>query len=70
MLTKLLEAIQRQAASSITGALRSSPGNAMIAHTGIALLGLQLRATGLKTFARLATLPVNYPILHFLAKAS
>ena len=64
MLTKRLEAIQRQAAISITGTLRSSPGDATIAHAGITPLVIQLKEVGLKTFARLATRPANYPISH------
>ena len=71
MLTKRLESIQRQAAISITGALRTSPGDTLVVHANITLIGVLLKETCLKTYAQLATRPATHPIataLHRTAK--
>jgi ribonuclease HI len=62
MLTRRLEAIQRQAAISITGGLRSSPGDALIAHANLTPMATLLKGTSLKTYARLTTRPASHPI--------
>ena len=61
-LTKQLESIQRQAAIAITGAMRTTAGDAAIVHAGITPIALQLEQSGLITYARLATRPDNHPI--------
>jgi len=62
LLTKRLEAIQRNAAISITGALRTSPGDATIVHANLTPLGILLKETSLKGYARMATRPSSHPI--------
>jgi ribonuclease HI len=71
LLTKRLESIQRQAAISITGGLRTSPGDALIVHANLIPIGVQLKETCLKTYARLSTRPTSHPItiaMHRTAK--
>ncbi len=55
ILTRRLELIQHQAAISITGGLCTSPGDALIVHANLTPIGMQLKETCLKTYARLAT---------------
>jgi hypothetical protein len=55
--TGQLESIQRQAAISITGAMLTTAGDAAIVHANIKPIALQLKETGLKNYARLASRP-------------
>ena len=50
-ITKRLESIQRQAAISITGAMRTTPGDAVIAHANITPIGILLREHQNKAYA-------------------
>ena len=54
-ITNRLKSIQRQAAISITGALRTTPGDATLAHANLTPIGLQLKDTGTKAYLRLAS---------------
>jgi len=70
LLTRRLESIQRQAAISITGGLRTSPGDALIVHANLTPIGTQLKETCLKTYARLATRPENHPIANAIRRTA
>ena len=70
MLTKRLESIQRQAAISITGGLRSSPGDALIVHANLTPIGTLLKESSLKAYARRATRPDSHPISHTLQRTA
>ena len=70
LLTKRLESIQRQAAISITGGLRTSPGDALIVHANLVPIGVQLKETCLKTYARLATRPRTHPIAYAMRRTA
>jgi hypothetical protein len=54
-ITKRLESIQRQAAISITGAMRTSPADATIAHANLTPIGIQLKQMGAKAYLCLAS---------------
>ena len=60
--TKRLEAIQRQAAISITGAMKTAPGDATIVHANLTPIGIQLKETGMRAYLRLASRPNHHPI--------
>ena len=68
MITKRLEAIQRNAAISITGALRTAPGDATIVHANLTPIGILLRETSLKGYARLSTRPHVHPLTPLIAR--
>ena len=70
LLTKRLESIQRQAAISITGGLRTSPGDALIVHANLVPIGAQLKEACLKTYARLASRPTDHPITHAMHRTA
>jgi ribonuclease HI len=70
LLTRCLESIQRQAAISITGGLRTSPGDALIVHADLTPIGAQLKETCLKTYARLSTHPSTHPIANALHRTA
>ena len=69
-LTKRLESIQRQAAISITGGLRTSPGDALIVHANLVPIEAQLKEICLKTYARLSTRPTTHPIANALHRTA
>src|SRR5258706_3831080 len=62
LLTKRLESIQRNAAISIMGAMRTSPGDATIVHANLVPLSILLKEASLKGYARIATRPTTPPI--------
>jgi len=70
LLTKRLEAIQRNAAISITGALRTSPGDAVIVHANLTPLGILLKETSLKGYARMATRPPSHPLSSLILRTT
>ena len=67
-LTKQLESIQRQAAISITGAMRTTAGDSAIVHANIKPIALQLKESAQKAYARLATRPNSHPLTPALKK--
>jgi ribonuclease HI len=68
-LTKKLNAIQRQAAIAISGALRTTAGDAAETHAGLIPLGLRLKRLCALSAARVATVPSTHP-LHKVARRS
>ena len=70
LLTKRLESIQRNAAISITGALRTSPGDSTIVHANLTPLGTLLKEISLKGYARIATRPTAHPISPLLVRTA
>ena len=62
LLTKRLEAIQRNAAISITGAMRTSPGDAVTVHANLTPIGILIKNASLKNYARMASRPSDHPI--------
>ena len=44
--------------------LRTSPGDALIVHANLVPIGVQLKETCLKTYARLLSRPTDHPITH------
>ena len=68
MITKRLEAIQRNAAISITRALQTAPGDATIVHANLTPIGILLKETSLKGYARLSTRPLTHPITPLIAR--
>ena len=70
LLTKRLQSIQCQAAISITGCLRTSPGDALIVHTNLVPIGVQLKETCLKTYAHLSSRPTAHPISHAMQRTA
>ena len=68
-ITKRLESIQRQAAISITGAMRTAPGDALVVHANLTPIGIQLRETGIRTFLCLASCPSHHPIAKLITRA-
>ena len=71
LLTKWLDSIQRQVAISITGALCTAPGDALIVHANLMPMGVLLKEACLKAYTWLLTHPVIHPInatLHWTAK--
>src|SRR5258706_2347344 len=62
LLTKRLESIQRNAAISITGAMRTLLGDATIVHANLVPLSILLKEASLKGYARIATRPTTHPI--------
>ena len=69
-LTKQLESIQRQAAIAITGALRTTAGDVATVHANIKPIALQLKETGLKTYARYASRPTSHPLYKSIQKTA
>ena len=61
-ITKHLESLQWQAAISITGAMRTAPGDATIVHAGLIPIGLHLRDYSNKAYLRLTSRPNSHPI--------
>ena len=51
LLTKRLESIQCNAAISIMGAMRTSPGDTVIVHANLVPLGILLKEASLKSYA-------------------
>ena len=70
MITKRLESIQRNAAISITDALRTSPGDAVIVHANLTPLGILLKEASLKSYARIASRPATHPISPFVLRTN
>ena len=66
-ITKHLKSLQRQAAISITGAMRTAPGNATIVHANLIPISLQLRDYSNRAYLCLASRPdshlISKPIL-------
>lgn len=60
--SKKLESLQRQAAISITGAMKSSPGDATIAHANITPIRIKLSELNSKAALRVATFPPTHPL--------
>ena len=52
----------------ITGALRTAPGDATIVHTNLTPIGILLKETSLKGYARLSTRPLTHPITPLIAR--
>ena len=69
-LTKQLESIQRQAAIAITGAMRTTAGDVATVHANIKPIALQLKETGLKTYARYASRPTSHPLYKSIQKTA
>jgi hypothetical protein len=69
-LTKQLELIQQQAAISITSAMRTTAGNVATVHANTKPIGLQLKETGLKAYARFKTRPSNHPLYTAIQKTA
>ncbi|EUC58976.1 reverse transcriptase, partial [Rhizoctonia solani AG-3 Rhs1AP] len=60
--TKRLQSVQRTVALAITGALRTSPTDALISHAGIYPIELELRRAAHRAAVRLAGIPAKNPI--------
>ncbi|QRV81841.1 RNA-directed DNA polymerase from mobile element jockey [Ceratobasidium sp. AG-Ba] len=60
--TKKLQSIQRISALNITGALRTSPTDALDAHAGILPIKLELQRACHRAAIRLATIPTSHPL--------
>ena len=69
-LTKQLEAIQRQAALSIIGAMRTTAGDEAIVHANIKPIVIQLKETVLKSYARFTTRPSSHPLYLAIQKTT
>jgi hypothetical protein len=69
-LTRQLEAIQRQAAISIIGAMRTTAGDEATVHANIKPIAIQLRETALKTYARFMTRPASHPLYPAIRKTA
>ena len=67
-ITRRLEAIQRNAAISITGALPTAPGDATIVHANLTPIRILLKETSLKGYARLSTRSPTHPITPLIAQ--
>jgi hypothetical protein len=61
-LTKCLEAIQCQAAISITGALQTSPGDVTIRYANLTPIGMLLKEASHKAYACITTHPQQHPL--------
>ncbi|EUC67684.1 reverse transcriptase, putative, partial [Rhizoctonia solani AG-3 Rhs1AP] len=60
--TKHLQSAQRTVALAITGALRTSPTDLLIAHAGIYPIELELRRAAHRAAIRLAGIPTAHPL--------
>ncbi|QRW04674.1 Reverse transcriptase from transposon X-element protein [Ceratobasidium sp. AG-Ba] len=60
--TKRLQSIQRISALNITGALRTSPTDALDAHAGILPIKLELQRACHRAAVRLASIPNSHPL--------
>jgi len=69
-LTKQLKSIQRQVAIAITGAMRTMAGDVATVHTNIKPIVLQLKETGLKTYARYASRPTSHLLYKSIQKTA
>jgi hypothetical protein len=61
--------IQRQATISITGAMRTSPGDATIVHANLTPIAIHLKETGTKAILWLALWPDSHLIAKYIRKA-
>jgi hypothetical protein len=69
-LTRQLESIQRQAAISIIGTMRTTAGDTSIVHANMRPIAQQLKRISLKAYARLTTRPRNHPLYPAILKTS
>ncbi|EUC61565.1 reverse transcriptase from transposon X-element protein, putative [Rhizoctonia solani AG-3 Rhs1AP] len=60
--TKHLQSAQRTVALAITGALRTSPTDLLIAHAGVYPIELELRRASHRAAIRLAGIPASHPL--------
>ncbi|QRV77059.1 Reverse transcriptase from transposon X-element protein [Ceratobasidium sp. AG-Ba] len=66
--TRRLQSIQRISALNITGALRTSPTDALDAHAGILPIKLELQRACHRAAVRLASVPRNHPLRQLVDK--
>ncbi|CCA75678.1 hypothetical protein PIIN_09668 [Serendipita indica DSM 11827] len=69
-ITKKLQAVQRRAAISITGAIRTTAGDTLDAHLNMLPIKETLRLTCQKAAAQQASLPATHPLSKFVKRAS
>ncbi|CAG8677706.1 1347_t:CDS:2, partial [Acaulospora colombiana] len=69
-LSRKLSSIQRQAAITITGAMRTTAGDALEAHADLYPIDILLTHVCYQAAARLATLPPTHPLHPYVKKKS
>ena len=67
-ITRHLESLQHQAAISIMGAMKTAPGNAVIVHTNLTPMGLQLRESSTKAYLCFTSCLGSHPITKHILK--